>query len=206
MLTPGCILAYSTLRGFPLPFILFGFAPMRLTLITALLAAWCVSTGCDQPACVVCGSTRWTKFSPANERFSVLMPCKPTLSTPTVDTAAGTFGAYIYSAEPSRGYAFAVSHNSFPPEVDMRDPEALLDKICNHAVSGDVRLLYSRKVMLHGIPGRELKYEKKGQVVVNQRTYLTDREAYQVYTVMPKRAPCQTHANEFLESFDLKQR
>jgi hypothetical protein len=146
------------------------------------------------------------KFSPTNERFSVLMPCKPTLSTPTANTAAGPFPAYIYSAEPSRGYAFAVSHNSFPPEVDLRDTEAILDKICKQAVNGDGRLLSTKQVTLHGIAGRALKYEKKGQVLVSQRTYLTSHEAYQVYCVMPKTAICQTHANEFLESFDLKQK
>jgi hypothetical protein len=146
------------------------------------------------------------KFSPINERFSVLMPCKPTFSTPTANTSAGPLPAYIYSAEPSRGYAFVVSHNSFPPEVDMRDTEAILDKICKQAVSGDGRLVSSRQVTLHGIPGRELKYEKKAQVLVSQRTYLTDHEAYQVYCVMPKTANCQMHVNEFLESFDLKQR
>ena len=88
----------------------------------------------------------------------------------------------------------------------MKDTEPLLEKICKLALSGDTRLVSTRQVTLHGIPGRELKYEKKGQVLVSQRTYLTDHEAYQVYCVMPKTAICQAHVNEFLESFDLKQR
>ena len=134
------------------------------------------------------------------------MPLKPTASTATANTAAGPFPVYIFTAQPSKGYAFAVSHNTFPPEVDMKDTEPLLEKICKLALSGDTRLVSTRQVTLHGIPGRELKYEKKGQVLVSQRTYLTDHEAYQVYCVMPKTAICQAHVNEFLESFDLKQR
>jgi hypothetical protein len=133
------------------------------------------------------------------------MPCKPTLSTPTANTSAGPLPAYIYSAEPSREYAFAVSHNSFPPEVDLADVELLFDKIRAQVLTGDTRLLASRKITLHGIPGRELKLEKGGRVV-NLRTYLMDRHAYQVYCVAPKTAVCQTHINEFLESFDLKQK
>jgi hypothetical protein len=133
------------------------------------------------------------------------MACKPAFSTASANTAAGPLPAYIYSAEPSRGYAFTVSHNSFPPEVDMQDTEALLDRICKQAVGGDTRLVSSNQVTLHRILGRELNYEKKGQVLVSQRTCLTDHEAYQVYCVMPKNAVCQAHINEFLQSFDLKQ-
>ena len=88
----------------------------------------------------------------------------------------------------------------------MKDPDALLEKICKLVLSGDTRLVSTRQVSLHGIPGRELKYEEKGQVMVILRTYLVDHEAYQVYCVMPRAAICQTHVNEFLESFDLKQR
>ena len=134
------------------------------------------------------------------------MPLKPTTSTRTANTAAGPFPVYLFTAEPSKGYAFAVSHNSFPPEIDMKDTEALLDKICKQDLSGDTRLVASRNVTLHGVPGRELMYEKKGQVLVSLRTFLTDHESYQVYCVMPKTAICQTHVNEFLESFDLKQK
>ena len=88
----------------------------------------------------------------------------------------------------------------------MKDTELLLDKICKQALAEDTRLVSSTHIILHGILGRELKYEKKGQVLVSQRTYLTDHEAYQVYCVMPNNAVCQTDVNEFLESFDLKQK
>ena len=134
------------------------------------------------------------------------MPLKTTTSSHTASTAAGPFPVYLFTAEPSKGYAFAVSHNAFPQEIDMKDTEALLDKICKQALSGDTRLVASRNVTLHGVPGRELKYEKKGQVLVSLRTFLTDHESYQVYCVMPKTAICQTHVKEFLESFDLKQK
>jgi hypothetical protein len=149
---------------------------------------------------------KWTAYSPSNERFSVLMPVKPKTSTANANTAAGQFPVYFFTAEPSKGYAFAVSHNAFPPEVDMKDTEALLEKISQGMLSGDARLVSSKQITLHGIPGRELKYEKKGQVLVSQRTYLFDHDAYQVYCVMPKTAPCQKHIDEFLESFDLKQK
>jgi hypothetical protein len=134
------------------------------------------------------------------------MPLKPTASKLTANTAAGPFPAYLFAAEPSKGYAFAVSYNSFPPEVDIKDSEQLLDKICNQALSEDARLISGKHVTLHGIPGREVNFEKKGQVLVSLRIYLTDHDAYQVYCVMPKTAICRTHINEFLESFDLKQK
>jgi hypothetical protein len=181
---------------------------MRLSiLIVALITACLVGAGCDRrSACSICGAAQWTTFSPTNERFSVLMPLKPTASTATANTAAGPFPVYLFTATPSKGYGFAVSHNTFPPEVDTKDAEALLDRICKQVLSRDGQLVSSRQVALHGIPGRELRYEKKGQALVSQRTYLMDHEAYQVYCVMPKTAICQTHANEFLASFDLKQK
>jgi hypothetical protein len=180
---------------------------MRRSLLSlALFAVWWIGTGCDPPACRVCGATHWTTFASSNERFSVLMPVKPAASTLTANTAAGPLPADLFTAEPSKGYAFAVSHNSFPTEVDVTDTEALFDKIRKRTLSGDSRLISSRFLSLHGIPGRELKFEKKGQVLVSLRTYLIDHEAYQVYCVMPKAAVCQTHVNQFLDSFDLKQK
>src|ERR1035441_9779108 len=105
-------------------------------LVLALFLACCVGGGCDRPsACSICGVAKWTTFSPTNERFSVLMPLKPTASTATANTAAGPFPVYIFTAQPSKGYAFAVSHNTFPPEVDMKDTEVLLEKICKQALS-----------------------------------------------------------------------
>ena len=133
----------------------------------------------------------------------MIMPLEPTISTRTANTAAGPFPVYFFTAEPSKGYAFAVSHNSFPSEIDMKDTELLLDKICKQALTGDTVLVASRNVTLHGIPGRELNYEKRGQRI-SLRTYLADHESYQVYCVMPRTAICQTHVKEFLESFELK--
>lgn len=179
---------------------------MRFLTLTIALMAVCLTTGCDPPACSICGVGKWIKCSSDKERFEVLMPSKPAVSAPTASAAAGTLTAHVYSAAPSRGYAFCVSHNSFPPEVDMSDTGALLDKICKQAISGDVRLTSSNHVTLHGIPGRDLEYEKQDQVLVRVRTYLRDRDSYQVYCVMPKAAICRTHINEFLESFDLKQK
>src|ERR1041385_8822082 len=99
------------------------------TLILALFAGWWIGTGCDRaPTCSICGATKWTRFSPTNECFSVIMPLEPTISTRTANTAAGPFPVYFFTAEPSKGYAFAVSHNSFPSEIDMKDTELLLDK------------------------------------------------------------------------------
>jgi len=175
-------------------------------LIVALVVAWGIGSGCDwQPTCEICGASKWRKFSPTNERFSVLMPSAPTSSTPTADTAFGQLSVSLFTAEPSRGYAFAVSHNRYPAELDMKDTEALLAKICKQALAGDTRLIARRAITLRGMPGSELKFQKQDKVLVTMRAYLGDHEAYAVYCVMPKTAYCQQHIDQFVDSFDLRQ-
>ena len=87
----------------------------------------------------------------------------------------------------------------------MKETEALLDKICKQTLGEDTRPIASRRITLHGVPGRELKFQKRDKVLVALRTYLGDHEAYQVFCVMPKTAYCQKHIDQFLDSFDLKQ-
>jgi hypothetical protein len=86
-----------------------------LGLILGFVAVCWMGTGCDlQPACSTCGVTKWTKFSPANERYSVFMPCKPEASAASVDTAVGPVPASMFFAKASKGYGFAVMHCSLP--------------------------------------------------------------------------------------------
>lgn len=136
----------------------------------------------------------------------MLMPVTPSVTTVTADTALGKFPVQIFSAEPVKRYAFAVSHSQFPPEVNLADTKQFFDKILQDYLKKGYQLLSSAEVTLHGIPGRQWEMEVKGQAIVTIRIYLEGHDSYQAYTVMPKTRPCQKHAREFVESFDLKQK
>jgi len=178
-----------------------------LELILGFIAVCWMGAGCGlQPACSTCGVAKWTKFSPANERYSVLMPCRPEASTGNMDAPVGPVPASVLLAKASKGYGFAVVQCTLPPEVNVSDPKQYFDKMLKGLPggAGGVRLVSSMEVALHGIPGRELVFEKSGQWLVTSRVYLVGRECYQAYAVMPKGRECMQHAREFVESFDLK--
>ncbi len=88
----------------------------------------------------------------------------------------------------------------------MEHTEILFDAISKRLLTGDTLLVSSRQVTLHGIPGRELKYEDKGETLSAVRIYFLGNETYIVFCAMPKKAFCERHINEFLESFDLQQK
>ncbi len=163
-----------------------------------LLLVWCLCTGCDRSN--VPAIKKWTTFSPAGERFSVLMPIQPTPSTVMTRTQAGQFPVYLYTARPSKDYAFLVTHNSFPPQADLSQ---VFDKTEAQNINNGAQLISKRDIALHGTPGRELVFEKQGRVV-SLRFYLIGRDIYQVFCVMPKGSAHQQLVNEFLDSFHFK--
>jgi len=161
----------------------------------------CLCTGCDRSK--IRSVKEWTTFSPAGERFSVLMPIEPIPSTVMSDTRAGQLPVYFYTARPSKECAFIVTQNSFPSGVDLTDTERILDKIENQATKNGAQLISKEHITLHGISGREIVFEKEGQVL-SLRCYLVGREAYEVFSVISKGSACQKLVPEFLDSFQLK--
>ena len=125
-----------------------------------------------------------------------------------MDTPVGSIPASMFSAKASKGYAFAVMHCSFPPKANVSDPKQYFDKMLTALSEGasGLRLISSAEVSLHGIPGRELVYEKSSEWLVTSRVYLMGSDCYHALAVMPKGRECMQHAREFVESFDLKQK
>jgi hypothetical protein len=176
--------------------------------MACLVICWLI-TGCGQrdesTPCSICGVANWTRFSPAGERFSVFMPLKPTTSTVMADTPLGKYPVHYFSAVPLKGHLFGVTYNSFPPEVDMSNSEKLFEKIEKGYLTSGFQNISKTNITLNGTPGRELIYEKEGQVMT-LRLYFIDQEAYQVLCIMPQESVCQKHIHEFLESFQFKQK
>jgi hypothetical protein len=157
------------------------------------------------PDFCVCGVTNWSRFSPDEGDFSVLMPFQPTFSCTTNDTAAGRVVSSQYIAESSRVVAFSVVHNRLPINLDIFNKQKLFEAGLKSALGGDGRLLSDTSIELHGYQGRQWKFDRiKRQALITMRAYLVGRELYQVICVMPKRQACSRHAQQFLDSFDLK--
>ena len=179
------------------------------TLMMVCLGIWLLGVGCNRheetTACPVCGVANWIIFSPAGERFSVLMPTKPTESTTMADTRVGQVPVYYFTARPLKEHSFAVTHSTYPQGVDITDAEKLFNKIEYMTLTTGAQLISKTNITLHGIPGRELIYEKEDHVV-SLRIYLIDRDVYQAMSAMPKESNCQKHIHEFLESFQIKQK
>ena len=170
---------------------------MRLVKHLLVLLLFCfICASCDRSK--ISGISEWTTFSPAGERFSVLMPTEPTSTTVMGE---GQVPVHFFTARPSKDYGFVVSHNSFPQNADLTK---VFDNMKAYIIiNNGGQLISDKDIALHGIPGRQFVYEKEDRVV-SLRSYLIDREVYQVFCVMPKESVDQKIVNEFLDSFQLK--
>ncbi len=180
------------------------------TLMMVCMAIWLSGTGCDHQEkstpCNICGVANWTTYSPSSEKFLVLMPIKPTVSTKMIDSPAGQMSATFFTATPLDQHAFVVIHGTYPPATDMTDVEKIFRQIDRSLLTTDAQLISKTNITLQGIyPGREFILVKEDRVVT-LRVYLVSREMYEVMCVMPTESNCQTHIHEFLDSFQIKQK
>jgi hypothetical protein len=148
-----------------------------------------------------CGNAQWSRVSPSDGGFSVVMPLPVSEHSTTNDTKIGRVVKTYIAANPSRTVSFDVCRHQVPTNVDTKGATAL-EAGLKGAVIKDGRLVSSAEMNLRGYPGREGRIEK-GNVVMTMRTYLVDHEIFQLLCAMPRRQVCSQHLQQFLDSFEL---
>ena len=149
-----------------------------------------------------CGATGWSRFSPTNGSFSILMPGYPSESEDIANTAAGPITVSFFTSQSAKNVAFTVCHNQFSVNTETITSAQRLDNARDQLVQEFGRLLSETTVVLQSQSGREWQFEKNdGKTSVTMRAYLTDIGMFQTICVMPKANVCQKHLQVFLDSF-----
>jgi len=145
-------------------------------------------------------TVKWTTYSSAPGRFSMLFPGQPTLKEQPVDSAAGKLTNNILMAS-SGSSAFLASYADYPLVND--DLQAILDRVRDGAVSGIKGTLIKSTPITHkGYPGREFQASGEG-LLATFRIYVVNNRLYQMVAVYPPGASTE-EVKDFLNSFDLK--
>ena len=158
----------------------------------------------EADAICVCGTAQWSRVSPSDGGFSVLMPLPVSEHSTTNDTKIGRVVKTYLTAQPSQRVSFEVCRNQVPTNVDTKGAQAL-EAGLKGAVGNDGRLVAIAETSLLGYPGREGRIEK-GSLVIIARMYLVGHEVFQLVSAMPKRHVCSKHLSQFLDSFDVDTR
>jgi hypothetical protein len=152
----------------------------------------------------VCGVTKWSRFSPEDGTFSVLMPTRPIRSIITNNTPAGFLVLTQFTSEVSKKIAFSIAQNQFPLKLSNSRNQEAFETALKFALGSDGKIVSGSPVQLQGHEGREWRFTKiNGQALVTMRVFLVNQELFQIMCVMPKKRFCPIHSRAFLDSFQL---
>jgi YD repeat-containing protein len=136
-------------------------------------------------------------------RFSIALPKQITGYSPqTVNTPNGRVESFSYEWKTAEG-SFAVGYTQ-RPEMLEDFGQKVLDEIRDRVVaSNKAKLLSTTVITLGGHPGRELKMDFPGSVVVN-RMYVVGNRLYQVIaSIGTDKKDQEPNAIKILDSFKL---
>lgn len=122
----------------------------------------------------------WIKFSPAEGRFSVLMPAQP---EPSIETTTATTTNVFVASE--NGTFYLAGWADYKPDFNL-DIETELKATRDNFIKGlEATLLNETKISLDGNPGIEFTAERKAdKASVKSRVYIVGKRPYQLATVV----------------------
>jgi hypothetical protein len=151
----------------------------------------------------VASAQEWKDFSSAECRCSAQFPGMPQQRTQPLQSKHGSVESKMIILDVPGTAFFALSYIDYSKEAAAKArPDENLDDARDAAlgyVKGKLR--DETKITMNGYPGRELKIDAPGNMVVNARMYLVKERLYQAIVVLPKSREASGDAKKFLESF-----
>jgi hypothetical protein len=168
----------------------------RIFLLAALSGA---ILGCeDQP--------QWYPVSPAEGRFSVLMPTKPRLALQTANTEWGPLEVRFFEVETDDGaVVYSVTYTDYPfQDIDAEKADALLLEAQAKTVkelSG--KILSESKTAYQTLPARRTSIRAASGVEYAVLVVLAKARLYQVFTASRPGVLPPEIAKKFFDSFQI---
>jgi hypothetical protein len=140
----------------------------------------------------------WTRFSPPNGSFIVLMPGSPKEDKETEKNSDGTTESYTYTVETRIG-AFLVGYTDFSDDISSVDSERLLDAAGQGFTTNGGKLLSQENLSMNGHPGREVTYTDQDGTTSKARIFIVRQRLYQLHAI----ASQSQDVKKFFDSFKL---
>jgi hypothetical protein len=138
----------------------------------------------------------WSKFSPKDGNFSVLMPGKPKEEQKTGTSPDEPVEDRTYSVETKEGL-FIVAYADFAQDIAQANPKDVLDEVTKGFATGGTKVVSQREISLNGTPGREVEYTVAAGLNAQARIFLVDKRLYLVQVVTTKNEDRQRFLNSF---------
>jgi len=135
----------------------------------------------------------WVRHADEEKGYAVWFPGEP-------ETADGEAVNFL---SPSSGAHYTVMFSEFEEDEILGGPDPLLDGMVESMSDASES---TRKLDLHGHPGRELKLVYPGEDIAvksTHRIYLVGTKMYQVIIAAPESAEIEQESKRFLNSFEL---
>jgi len=143
----------------------------------------------------------WKPYNFDECHCSAQFPGTPQVRTTPVRTNLGNLDAKMATLEVPEGF-YAIMFVDYPKD---RPTKSTPDDILTGVREGQVanlkgKLVSETKITMNGFPGRELRIEAPGDLVLFSRVYLAKERLYQSLAVTPKKREGSADVKKFLDS------
>lgn len=146
----------------------------------------------------------WKDFTSAECRCSAQLPGMPQQRSNSLPSKFGPLDQRMITLDVPGTAFFALSYVDFPKDAFTKaKTDDILDDVRETSVSNvkGSKLRSETKVTMNGFPGREIKIDSPGKMVMHGRTYLVKERLYQLIVVMPEAREAAGDSKKFLDSF-----
>ncbi|HEY3021991.1 MAG TPA: hypothetical protein VGJ32_17460 [Solirubrobacteraceae bacterium] len=145
----------------------------------------------------------WKEQSFKDCRCSAQFPGTPQEKTTSTQTQLGSLDTTLITLDVPGVAFYALAFVDYPRDkVTDKNPDNLLDGARDGAVKKvKGQLIKETKVTMNGSPGRELRIEAPGGMVLHARIYMVRERLYQALVVVPTARADAAENKKFLDSF-----
>jgi hypothetical protein len=144
----------------------------------------------------------WQEVRSKEGAFAALFPADPKISIEPPDPSGGVTNVFLASLDKMD---FEVSYTDYGARAFAgRSLEAIYNLARDDLVKGQpVKLLADRKIMLDGLPGREVVFAEADGYTQDYRFFVMQSRIYAIVAGGPAGTENSPEAKRFLESFKL---
>jgi len=179
-----------------------------LCLATSLVTGYPVAIAEPEPIAPMAAASQsvWSRFSPPEGGFSILMPGTPEESQENVGTEEKPLILRGFKSIRENEGVYIVVYNDIPEEEmsNQKKLKAVLDSIPQEfakAIKG--RLISQKNITLNGYKGKEFKVQGSQGAIFRGRAYLTNNRVYLIGVATAKERYLRRTIPGFLNSFQI---
>lgn len=179
-----------------------------LCLATSLVTGYPVAIAEPEPVAPMAAASEsvWSRFSPPEGGFSILMPGTPEEASQNVGTEEEPLTLRGFRSIRENEAIYLVVYNDIPEEY-ISNPKKIkseFDKIPQETAKGfKGRLVSQKNITLNGYKGKEFKVQASRGIIFRGRAYLANNRVYLIGVATAKERYLRRTIPGFLNSFQI---